>query len=498
MPELSSLLRQRLGAAPAPKTHPDADTLTAYVEKLLPTTERSRILQHISECADCREVVALILPDELPVEERQPAILGGKEIGSYKTKRRWFLTPSFGLAASIVAMALGVGIVLEMPSAKHVSSFRPSATPEQEARAVPPPPSAEPTANIGDKSPAQSSQQPAAALNAPLGHTAQKPVLERERKSSDAMFANSPAAPPSLRANTNSSAAPAMMAERQQPIQTAQLQPALPQRRDYVNIQVFAVQNGQTGSVQAQTADLPSAPATPKATFILGQQPMYNAGMRQSAPLDTAGNSVQGQQGTTTIYPLSAADHRTFSVTSKISQVGRQLHLKRIAPTIPSESLNDYAMFNPSLARSQNGEMATKAPEKGEADLNQSQAFTTRALSRGGLAAADQGSLSWKVVQGKLLKSNDFNHWTSGYAGGDDIEFSVVNVNGPEIWAGGNNAALVHSRDGGATWERITLGSSAAGNITNLEVNRSHVQVRSSSGQSWSSADGGSTWQMDN
>jgi len=496
MPELSSLLRQRLGSAPAPKTHPDADTLTAYAEKLLPATERSQVLQHISECANCRDVIALILPDGVPVQERQPAIVGAMNDGSYKTKRRWFLTPSFGLAASIVAMALGVGIVLEMPFSKHASSFKPLPTAQQqEAKAVPPPPPPEPSANVVDQNSTQSAQPPAAAVNAPDAQVAHKRSHEPEAKSSDAMNTERAAIPRNEQVITPSGA-PTMRVERQQAVQPSQVQPAPSPRRDYVNVQVFAVQNGQTGAVQAQTADLPSAPATPQPTFALGQQPMFNAGMRQTAPLDTAGNSALGQQGTTTIYPLSASDHRTFGVTSKISQVGRQLHLKRIAPTIPSESLNDYAMFNPSLARSQNGEMAAKAPEKGEADLSQSQAFTSRALSHG--LVGGQGSFSWKVAQGKLLKSNDFNHWVAGYTGGDDIDFSVVSVNGPEIWAGGNNAALVHSRDGGATWERIPLGASATGNITSLEVNRSQVQVRSSSGQSWSSPDGGSTWQMDN
>ena len=67
MPELSNLLRQRLaatqsGAAPA---HPDADTLTAFVEQSLPAAERQTVITHLSVCEPCREVVALSQP-ELP------------------------------------------------------------------------------------------------------------------------------------------------------------------------------------------------------------------------------------------------------------------------------------------------------------------------------------------------------------------------------------------------------------------------------------------------
>ena len=42
MPELNTILRDRLGAMEDPKDHPDPDTLTAYVEELLPATERRR------------------------------------------------------------------------------------------------------------------------------------------------------------------------------------------------------------------------------------------------------------------------------------------------------------------------------------------------------------------------------------------------------------------------------------------------------------------------
>src|SRR5260221_1650999 len=82
MPELSNLLRQRLGAGTAEATsppdsmvHPDADTLTAYVEQLLPSVERKSVVTHLSVCAQCREVVALSLP-QLPelATQGQPAL----------------------------------------------------------------------------------------------------------------------------------------------------------------------------------------------------------------------------------------------------------------------------------------------------------------------------------------------------------------------------------------------------------------------------------------
>jgi photosystem II stability/assembly factor-like uncharacterized protein len=73
----------------------------------------------------------------------------------------------------------------------------------------------------------------------------------------------------------------------------------------------------------------------------------------------------------------------------------------------------------------------------------------------------------------------------------------MVTNRGPEVWAGGSNAALIHSHDGGASWERITLGASASGTITSIEINGSQVHVKSSSGQGWSSQDGGKIWSLE-
>ena len=68
MPELSSLLRQRLQAGETARLpHPDADTLTAYVEQLLPLRERKLVLEHIAVCSDCREIVFLAIPENAVV-----------------------------------------------------------------------------------------------------------------------------------------------------------------------------------------------------------------------------------------------------------------------------------------------------------------------------------------------------------------------------------------------------------------------------------------------
>src|SRR5258708_31488774 len=102
MPELPQIVRERLKASPSPGIHPDADVLTAFGEQLLPESERALVLDHLSRCGDCREVIALALP-----------VSEAADVAAARTVQRgWFGWPSLRwafVAAGIVAAA-SVGV----------------------------------------------------------------------------------------------------------------------------------------------------------------------------------------------------------------------------------------------------------------------------------------------------------------------------------------------------------------------------------------------------
>jgi photosystem II stability/assembly factor-like uncharacterized protein len=138
--------------------------------------------------------------------------------------------------------------------------------------------------------------------------------------------------------------------------------------------------------------------------------------------------------------------------------------------------------------------------EKADSDLDSSSAFRFRAMHDAGAAGKMESAgppSFWRVAGGRLLKSSDAINWAEGYPTSEGIQFAALSSRGQDIWAGGSNAALLHSHDGGATWERITLGSSATGTINRIDVRGALVQVKSSSGQGWSSRDAGKTWTLD-
>src|ERR1041385_8936197 len=100
MPELPNLLRQRLAATEMGETqaHPDADTLTAYMEQSLPAAESKTVVAHLSVCEPCREVMAL--SQAVVAEPEKQNVLTPVPVPRW---RRLF-TPVFGVAAPVGAM----------------------------------------------------------------------------------------------------------------------------------------------------------------------------------------------------------------------------------------------------------------------------------------------------------------------------------------------------------------------------------------------------------
>lgn len=469
MPEFTSILRQRLGAEEGPKTHPDADTLTAYVEELLPASERSQILLHISLCKQCRDVISLTMPERaIAAPEQEPEVA----VAAIAARRKalWFLTPKFGMAASLAAVALGVVLVLKIPQRDQKAPV-PTASVQQpkEAPALPAQP-AEGSVN-GFVNPAASAPARSSGA-AEQAHSAENraPLLALAAPARKAAVGSQSQPPLTIAGNLQS---------------------------DYVNNQLFVADAVATAQVQ----ELPSAPRPARPTFALNQPATLSASTIQAGTLleltPPSGSDVS--QGNGVIYQLSGAERQGISIASRITQLHKQLRMKRPGPAISVESASSYAMFSHGLSRSEPAELTAQPQNMPAAPaLAQSPAFTGRAM-RGSLSALDHGAtFLWKVTQGRLLKSSDMEHWAEAYPAAEGIEFSAVTANGPEVWAGGRDAALVHSSDGGATWERVTLGASATGNINSILVSGPAIQIRNSSGQGWVSQDSGRSWSLQN
>lgn len=101
MEKIPKIVRERLKAATPAVNHPDADVLTAFTERLLPELERAIVLEHLARCTDCRDIVALALPQTEAGDSVSPA------------RARWLTWPTlrWGLAAAGIVVLASVGVV---------------------------------------------------------------------------------------------------------------------------------------------------------------------------------------------------------------------------------------------------------------------------------------------------------------------------------------------------------------------------------------------------
>ncbi len=103
----ASVGRALLGQEGPERPHPSADLLAAFVEQALSATERDGVLDHLSRCEDCRDVITLALPaSEIPVETN--TIEAAQR--QVKATRSWlsaFTMPSLRWAA----VAAGIAII---------------------------------------------------------------------------------------------------------------------------------------------------------------------------------------------------------------------------------------------------------------------------------------------------------------------------------------------------------------------------------------------------
>jgi hypothetical protein len=392
------------------------------------------------------------------------------------------------LAGSLAATILGVTLILRLSPNPQTNDARRVEQPAQQANTN--------AAQSAPKENTLAQNQAAEPSQVPLTASTQRPPAASsspvQAPSTAAMVAAvNPARSRSPYSATQNEAKPAT-AERQVPIVVADL------RRDYINKTFLA--NSYETQVPTLYRDLPQAPAPAQANMPFAAPAVVASNSFQSSSaFQIPSNSAGANRGVLTFYSRETVNGRGSTLISKIVDLGKRPLTRRVGPPIPSGSLGNRAMFQPGMPVGHAGDAVAAKPETGaEGSLAESQAFSSRALGASASKAVLGGAqYQWKIVQGKLLRSSDLSHWTEENPGGENLKFSIVSSNGPEIWAGGSDASLVHSHDGGATWERVTLGAAATGTITSIEVAGQNLLVKSSSGQSWSSQDGGKSWGLE-
>lgn len=492
MPELPNLLRQRLAGAETGEiqAHPDADTLTAYMERALPPAESKTVVAHLSVCEPCREVVAL--SQALMVQPDTQTVLTPAPVPRW---RRLF-TPAFSAAAAVAAMALIAFTVFQLPQ-RHPQQSLNSATTNNPAN-LPTAPSAQETqqANAirGDQAaPVESkASAPTQQTDARLTATQSDLAAAAKEKETEATLEDSGRARAAKKL-APIAAAPATIAAKA-PILTA----ALP-KKDYVNTNFFNANGPDKIVVDSQGNNLPPAPQPQ----LGANNTVFNTANNKITMFADLPSNAAGKSNVRLLTPPPPPQHLGCPVCKIVQSTAHTLgfHSPLRTPALHAGALSSSAlggpgMFSGAIEKSQPAEISA-APARTDTDtLAASSSLSAGAM---GYRSADSATPTWKVAGGKLMRSSGQSQWEDAYpVASSTMEFSFVNARGNDVWAGGSHASLIHSRDGGQTWETVKLSDEASGTIISIIAGTMSVQVKTSDNQTWSSADGGKTWSLHN
>lgn len=497
MPELPNLLRQRLAATEngETQTHPDAETLTAYMEQSLPAAESKTVIAHLSVCEPCREVLSL--SQAVTVQPATQTVL----TPAPATRWRRLVTPVFGAAAAVAAMAVIAVMVLQLPqknpqqpsgsattnSATNSPANLPASPPAQEKQ--------EAKATVRDQAaPAESK----AAASAPTQRADARPSsaqrdLATSAKDTEARFEDSGKARAAKKpaAEISMASAPAAL-----PAKAPVLTAALP-KKDYVNTNFFNSSSSDKVVLDSQGNNLPPAPQPQLGATNSGFSTTNNKiTMFADLPANAAGNS-----NVRLMTPAPPPEHLGCTVCKIVQSTAHTLGFHSPVRTpalragaISSSALGGPGMFSGAIEKSQPAEISA-APARADADSFAASSSLSATAMAPSLRSSDSTFALWKVANGKLMKASGQSQWEDAYpVASSTMEFSFVNARGNDVWAGGSHASLIHSRDGGQTWETVKLGDNATGTIVSIIAGTMSVQIKTSDNQTWASSDGGKTW----
>ncbi len=468
------------------QAHPDADMLTAYMEQSLAPAESKTVVAHLAVCEPCREVVAL--SQALMAQPETQTVLAPVPVARW----RKLFTPVFGAAAAVAAMAVIAVTVLQLPQ-KHPQqalngpgSNPPGSRAAQETQQAQAPASVEPAPEAKAAAPTQQADAQVTSARTDLSASAKD--TEARLEDSGRTRAAKKLAP--VEPTTVPPPPPAKV-----PVLTA----ALP-KKDYVNTNFFNANGPDKIVVESHGNNLPPAP-----------QPQPGAA---TTPFTTANNKITifadlpanaaGNSNVRLMTPSPAPEHLGCTVCKFVQSTAHTLgfHSPVRTPALRAGTLGNSAlggpgMFSGAIEKNQPAEISA-APARADADsFAASSSLSAGAMAPSLRKSADSAAPVWKVADGKLLKSSSPSQWEDAYpVASSTMEFSFVNARGNDVWAGGSHASLIHSRDGGQTWETIKLGDNASGSIVSIIAGTMSVQVKTSDNQTWSSTDAGKTWTL--
>lgn len=445
---------------PAADSHPDADLLTAFAEQSLAGDERARVMEHLTRCGDCRDVVAIALPaTEIEAETQRERESIALPISVSIGWLRWPTLRWGALAAGIlVVTSLGV-LEYSHRGEKSVASNRPldAVAASSGSRQAPSPQATVPQTAMQKAFSATGSQtlMPHEAVGG-SGRRDQLPSPARSSsprstlpRSGGGFGGGVAGAAGGIGAGSGSRVSPESFAPRRERSVT----------RAQQNPTAAAGQTVKIGAASEMVEVQAEDPITTESTAISQNQ--------------VAQNQVAQDQGS---LPLNG---RAFT----------KLDVVKAKDPVPGQTASSAATARWTVSSSG---VLQRSFDGGDTWENVNPALTGASsgarLAKENTARADVGSF----IEAKKNQKAEAAPYPAPV-------FRAVAAAGLEVWAGGSGGALYHTWDGGNRWSRVTpsvLGVALTGDIIAIQISDpQHGEVSTSTGELWATSDNGQTWQ---
>jgi hypothetical protein len=459
MEKLPQIVSERLKALTVAANHPDADMLTAFSERTLSIAERAIIVEHLGNCSECREIVALALPI---AEPDQQIVRTAKSAWLSWPVLRWGLVA----AGIIVVGSFGLLQYQNRQRSSAAISSRPPESVAKEAKNVTPAIPTEATRQDNQRA-AYSDKQIPPSKPSDLAASSTDTAGASRGVMPDQTF--------SLTMRRDHPVAKTLQhgphAQLQQNANNYQSQTVAPLASSPAPARVLAGQTNETvaTSAEAFTPNPPAAPVTENETASL------DAG---AAPLQTQTELRQLNSRVERSKPAASTAKTTAqSAAAPAGKVIGGPMLAHVVSANPSGSVVWSINSSGALQRSF---------DQGNTWQNVDVNAATSNVPLAGLHDKAKEALADSTKVDSLKK---------------DVSspvFRAVASNGPDVWAGASGGLLYHSTDAGLHWTRIVPASANArlsGDILSLEFpDQQHGRVVTATPEVWTTDDGGQTW----
>ena len=538
MDPLKKLVADRLKTQVA-GPHPDAEVLSAFAENALLTNERETVLQHLSACSDCRDIVFLAAP--LAAESQQ--------VVSAPKTRPVFALRWGTLAAGILIAAVFLVSRHEAPQREQVAKTVPQTT----SPAAPPvaatdvivaaeKPPAE-FRELRDRLPAKVAVPTATNGHAEPKHITAKPEGSMSFGDSGEVSLNAPAPENAL---VQSRPVQSLPTVGRNALDLKQISPAATQTAPAP----AGATGAGTGAVGGAVAGLTvGGPIRAKAYSYNGNSTDLTA--RKDATLYVAGTvsdasgavipnvkvTAIGPLGTRTtmsdqsgkysfdqlvtgnyllkfdapgfqekqLQQVAVLENKPANVDARLSPGAstETVSVEAAAPAVMSQWGQDSA-FQTAEQKPTANEIRAQQVEVGAAvskvpKANKNNKDESRMLSRAAARTWAVPAWLWSVsAQGVVQRSSDLGRTWLPVIVKENAVFRAISSLGADVWVGGNGGALFHSTDSGLHWISVVPGvggETLQSDITQIQfVDLQHLALTTSTSRVWSTADGGQTW----